>query len=207
MKRMKINIAVLLLTVIAAPCLFADGLGIKAGINVSDLTNLENQYIEMGKKSGLAVGLFYRFDLTDSFSLQPEMLYTRKGVGDSGVTQGNEWSLDFNIDYLEFPLLVKYRFTTSGRLEPNLFAGPYMAIKLSAQTKVTLNEESVSEDVEDISSTDFGIIIGAGLDFELWTGHLVLDARYGLGLVDVSSEGMEKRTLHRVFTVMLGYRF
>ena len=207
MKRTIISVFGLLLLAVTVPGLHAEGLGIKAGINISDLTNLENEYIEMGTKSGLAVGVFYCVDITDEFSIQPEMNYTMKGVRDSGVTDGNDWALNFNIDYLEFPVLVKYRFPSFGKFEPNLFAGPYLGIKLSAKTKVTLNEESVSEDVEDIRSTDFGVVIGGGLDFELWSGHLILDARYAYGLVDVSTEGMEKKTLHRVFTVMLGYRF
>lgn len=207
MKPANILIYAVVMIFAAVPCAHADGLGIKAGVNISDLTNLESELIELGTKSGVAVGLFYRIDVTDSLSIQPEFLYMMKGVGDSGVTNGKEWSLSFDIDYLEFPILLKYRFPYVGKLEPNVFVGPYLAVKLTAKTEITVDEHSVSEDVEDIHSLDYGMVFGGGVDFELWSGHLVLDARYALGFRDVSTEGLERKTLHRVFTVMLGYCF
>lgn len=207
MKRLLFWFALVVVILSVVPCAQGQTIGFKAGLNLSNLTNVKSEYFNLGTKAGMLVGIFYRHDLSDTIAIQPELYYSMKGVGDSGTYNGNEWSVKFKIDYLDFPILVKYRFPVSGKVEPNLFMGPYLSIKLNAKTEMRLNDESVSEDVEDIRKLDFGFTFGAGIDYEVGKGRIVLDARYSFGLVDVSTEGLEKKTLHRVFSLMLGYCF
>jgi hypothetical protein len=102
------------------------------------------------------------------------------------------------------------RFPPSpGGAKPFLFAGPVLALKLSGKGKFEYGAESDEEDIEDMKSTDFGLVIGAGVDFGLGvpgTGKMTLDVRYSLGLSTISDfEGEDIK--NGVFSLMVGFSF
>jgi len=104
------------------------------------------------------------------------------------------------------------RFPPSpGGVKPCLFAGPVLALKLSGKMKAEYAGESEEEDIEDedMKSTDFGLVIGAGLDFGLGApgmGKLTVDIRYSLGLSTISTfEGDDVK--NGVFSLMVGFSF
>jgi opacity protein-like surface antigen len=145
-----------------------------------------------------AGGLFAGIRVTPSFLIQPEVLYTQKGAryevaGEEAVIK---------LDYVEVPVLLKGRFG-SGGVKPSVFAGPAMAIKVSGKSEFRGEEE----DAEDVKSTDFGVVFGAGLDFAVGSGAFTIDARYTLGLttfVDVPDPDDVK---NGVWTFSVGYAF
>jgi hypothetical protein len=53
--------------------------------------------------------------------------------------------------------------------------------------------------------TDFGVVLGGGLDFLLKKGKIVLDGRYALGLTTISELHLDEK--NRVISFMLGYSF
>ena len=96
------------------------------------------------------------------------------------------------------PLNLRINFG-SGNVRPFILGGPYAAFKLSCEI------DDVFEDVcdNDISGTDWGLDFGGGIRFS----NFFLEARYNLGLKDVSNleEGFDSK--QRVFMVMLGIAF
>jgi hypothetical protein len=78
---------------------------------------------------GLAVGGFVTFALGPTLALQPELLYVMKGVRYERETD----RLKFNLNYIDLPVLLKYRFATTGSMRPSLFAGPVASALLSAK--------------------------------------------------------------------------
>jgi hypothetical protein len=113
------------------------------------------------------------------------------------------------LDYLEIPLLVKIMPGTKGSVKPYLFAGPAVAIKVSGKVKAEFEGESDEEDLEDVKGTDFGLVVGAGVDFGFGAsgkGNLSVDIRYNLGLSTISDfEGDDVK--NGVFSLMVGYSF
>ena len=179
------------------------------GDDVEDLTDLFGE--DQKSRIGFCAGGFITFNITDMFAIQPEVLYTMKGTKYEEEILGETLKVWIKLDYLEIPVLVKIIVPTPGGVKPFLFAGPVLALKLSGKIKAEYAGESEEDDIEDedMKSTDFGLVIGAGVDFGLGvpgTGKMTLDVRYSLGLSTISAfEGDDVK--NGVFSLMVGFSF
>ena len=183
--------------------------GLKIGMNRADLhgEGVKEMEQDMGvyvkSKWGLCAGGFVRFNVSKVFAIQPEVLYTMKGAKIEGIIpREGIFRLEYKLSYLEVPVLVKFMIPTPGSVKPNLYAGPAVAIKLSAKGKIEALGETVEEDLEDMKDTDFGLIVGAGIDF----GKLMVDLRYVLGLTTLSDEA-DVPVKNGVISISVGYSF
>lgn len=195
---------------------YSDGYGIKGGMNVAKISNLEDEdelIVEGFKtKTGFIFGFFYRFDLNNNLALQPEVYYSMKGTqaSGSGVIYGLGYSYDLSIEinYLEVPVLLKYKILPKGNYTPSLFAGPYIAFQMSAKASATVEVEGVTQTEEtvmdEVKRIDLGITVGGSLDIKVGSGSIVLDLRYSLGLTKIADDSDAKNSS---FTLMLGYAF
>jgi len=157
--------------------------GIKAGLAMSSFTGDDKEYegVEPGTRMGLAAGGFLTFALGPNFALQPEALYVMKGAK---YEEGGD-ELTIKLNYIDIPVLLKYRFTAAGSTRPCLFAGPVASIKASAKAKSDFGGVEEEEDMSDeVKSLDFGIALGGGLDFAMASSTVTFDVRYTLGLTD-----------------------
>jgi len=163
---------------------FAKGIkvGFKIGVNKADwhgedIKETEQRLGEdVESKWGLCAGGFIRFNISKTFAIQPEVLYIEKGAKLEQIFPVGTERWEFNLSYLEVPVLVKFMIPTPGGVKPNLYAGPALAIKLSYKFKAEGGGVTVEEDIEGMKDTDFGIIVGAGVDI----GKLMVDVRYVL---------------------------
>ena len=182
--------------------------GLKIGMNSANLHGeaikklKEEVGQELQSKWGLCAGGFIRFNIGKIFAIQPEFLYTMKGAKFEETILGETMKLEMNLSYLEIPVLVKLMIPTPGGIKPCLFAGPALAIKLSGKTRLEYAGETEEEDIEEMKDTDFGLIIGAGVDF----GKLTVDLRYVLGLTTISEEA-EEEAKNGVISLIVGYSF
>lgn len=182
--------------------------GLKIGMNSANLhgeamKELEEELGEVLKsKLGLCTGGFIRFSIGKIFAIQPEVLYTMKGAKFEQTILGETMTFKMNLSYLEIPVLVKLMIPTLGGIKPSLFAGPAVAIKLSGKTKLEYAGQTEEEDIENMKDTDFGLIIGAGVDF----GKLTVDLRYVLGLTAIEEEAVFE-TKNGVISLIVGYSF
>ena len=183
--------------------------GLKIGMNSADLhgetmKELEEELgEELKSKWGLCAGGFIRFNISETFAIQPEVLYTMKGAKFEETILGETlMKFEMNLSYFEIPVLIKLMIPTAGGIKPSLFAGPALAIKLSGKTKLEYAGETEELDIEKMKDTDFGLIIGAGVDF----GRLTVDLRYVLGLTAIEEEA-EFETKNGVISLLVGYSF
>ena len=127
--------------------------GIKGGRNFSTLSDDD----DFGFTTGGIIGVFVDINISSTpLSIQPEVLFSQYGlrINDSGV--------NIKLNYLQFPVLFKIGPTLSGT-KPNVFFGPYVSLR----TKAEYNYESVSTDIkEKTENTDFGLVLGAGIEVE-----------------------------------------
>lgn len=179
--------------------------GLKAGINIANVTgDLE------GSDSRMApyFGVFANFALSEKVVFQPELLYSMKGDKDSytenyeGVNVNVEKVAKF--DYLDIPLM--FKFKPGGGF--NLLAGPQIGLLLSAKIKTEASAQGISaseeEDIKEyMKGVDFGLGFGLGYEFDFGLG---IDARYNLGLSNVSDEsGVEVK--NNAIQIGVSYNF
>lgn len=130
-------------------------------------------------KLGANVGAFMNYRLHEMFVIQPEVFYAMKGweVEPEGLD-----AITVKMDYVDIDVLAKLTVPMEGMIKPCVFAGPYLGINITADQEV--GDES--QEIENAKSTDFGVVLGAGVDFEMENGIIIiLDVRYSLGLMNV----------------------
>jgi len=164
------------------------GVGVKGGVSLADVPNFADGVDAasdvLDRRIGYAVGGFVALGLGNGFSIQPEALYTQKGMGASapGGTASSEFKL--KADYVDVPILG--RFTFGKGLRGYVFAGPSLNFLISAKAKSgfggTASETDVSEDME---SFEAALVLGGGIEI----GPLLVEARWSEGLTNILVEG------------------
>jgi hypothetical protein len=194
--------------------------GLKLGLNMAnihgtDVANFENETGESwGSKIAFCFGGYVTFKIGEMFAIQPEAFYTMKGAKLETTLLGETVKLKLNFSYLEIPVLAKLLIPTQSSVKPSLFAGPVLALKLSGKAWAEYAGVSDEEDIEDMKGTDFGLIIGGGIDFGLGAaskGKITVDLRYVLGLTTIYKPLVEGEEIldikNGVFSLMIGYSF
>ena len=168
-------------------------LGIKGGLNVSELMTSKDQYLFVnGNKQTVKNfpnsewngGLVVSIPLKKNFSLQPEVLYSVQGATAKpsyGYLVSS--SEEYKLGYLNIPILLKYNSPVGVFLE----TGPQFGLLLNAKVNETVvgAAHTVSYDVKgQFKSTDIGWALGAGY---LSPIDLGIDIRYTLGLTNISN--------------------
>ncbi|HET6347796.1 MAG TPA: porin family protein [Candidatus Krumholzibacteria bacterium] len=167
--------------------------GIEGGINVANFTG--NDVYNNSSNTGLIAGVFARFAWSDYWSLQPEVLYSQRGA-----TYTDAVTTEQQTDYIEVPLLVRFAWGSDSFFHPALFVGP--AVGFLLRNRIVDGEEI---DLKDHSrNVDVGVVIGAGLDYELGSGVILLDARWELGLI---SWNQDLNAKNNTLSFMAGYGF
>lgn len=161
----------------------------KVGINIANLTDLDNS----DPRVGLAAGAELEYQATDIFSISGGLLYSMQGAKnkEGGTTE------TVKLDYINIPILA------------NVYVVKGLAVKLGIQPGFNVNSSykvknggtSLSNDI-DAKTFDFSIPVG--LSYELPTVPLVIDARYNWGLTKVADGSDSKNS---VFQITLGYKF
>ena len=163
--------------------------GAKAGLNLSTL-----QPELTDSRTSFHLGGIVEISLTNSFSVQPELLYSGHGAKDQNDSDGNEI---FKVDYLTLPVIAKYYVVDGLSIE----AGPQVGFLLSSEQE----DNGETDDLKDITkSTDIGFALGVGYKLE---NGLNFGLRYYLGsdVNDIEEDTEEFK--NRVFQISVGYFF
>ena len=191
--------------------------GLLAGWSRTDW-DYESEYFLSGDlfdaKNGFQVGAYVEGEMSGLLGVRAELLYARKGAQrtDRGVDENGEYVGDvqffYSVDYLQIPLLFTLDLV-SGPVypRPRIFLGPYVGYNMSA--KKTVNNQtgdvlfsSGDTDLVDVEDADVGLVLGAGVDFEIGGHTLGVQVRYELGLTDVYYE-----TKNQGLTVLADFGF
>jgi len=180
----------LVLTVSQAHAIQIAGKGVKVGFSMA---NVSGKYVDVmndifninnSARIGLALGGYLTINVSDNFSVQPELLFVQKGTKWSK----EEWKLVYRFSYLEIPILAKYSFTAGSDMKAFVFAGPALAFKVGATIYGKDEDESETEDFDDAKGMDFGVVFGAGMEKPFGKNVITVDVRYTLGLSNCSEE-------------------
>ncbi len=206
MKNLFLSSLTFLLTLFITPLNAQMQIGPKAGLNIANIVGDDANFfgLDLDSRTGFTGGIFFMYQFSDLFAIQPEVYYTMKGatsnIGGIDIT--------FSIDYIEVPVLLKVIIPVEGsNIRPSIFAGPSLGFNSTAKLKIEADGESAEEDLEDIKSTEFGLVFGGGLGFIIGKNELGFDIRYILGLTtldDSDFNGDIKNTVI-AFNVYFGF--
>lgn len=189
MKRMKrLIIGSTLLCLLVSPALMAQEsvTGIKGGLNLSSLTTDGND--DKNLKLGFHAGVYNKIAISESFAIQPELLYSVKGMKlDYDNSAFADGETKFNLNYIDLP--VKLVFNLSEDFEFQV--GPYVSYLVSANLDTDAevldyfqidSEDDI--DRKNFNTLDYGLSAGLGFDFQ----SILVGFNYNIGLNQVAKD-------------------
>jgi opacity protein-like surface antigen len=157
-------------------------IGVKAGLNYANQTGttitVNSKNYQTEAISSYHAGLVAELHLFKGLAVQPEMLYSTQGATYKGVS-GTIGDITNKVGYLSIPVLVKINLSKSISLE----LGPQASFLLSEKDNVDFSKSN---------TFDFAVAGGLGLKV---TKSIFLQARYGLGLTEISKEAKTKNSV------------
>ncbi|MGV3587995.1 MAG: porin family protein [Adhaeribacter sp.] len=136
------------------------GFGIKGGLNFSDVRNTDGS-VNFDPKTSYHVGAFAQFSITDWFSLQPEVIYSRKGYDSTNVAR--------RLDYFDVPLLLVFNPLDN----VSIHVGPQVSLLMTVKD----GDKEVNKE-DSYNSLDYGMVGGVEARLSIFR----FGARYNLGL-------------------------
>jgi outer membrane immunogenic protein len=152
--------------------------GIKAGVNGSSLYDDANAS-DKETRIGITGGVFAQIPFNKGrMALRPELLFTTKGGAYDFAN--NTIRPDYQINYVELPLSLEYRFL--GVI--NIHGGGYASLLVTGDGKIEGVQTTLAK--ANFEDFDFGWHAGAGIDI----GAIGLHFRMSRGLQNISKENV-----------------
>ena len=184
-------------------------LGVVAGADVADQAGQD--VFAPHDRIGFIGGASGTFRFASRWAVQVDGLFVQKGGRENNDRDPDDpFDDELALQYLEFPLLLKFAFTEGGT-RPEVFVGPSFAYELGCTYDAFPDGASDPVDCADAGwqtrSLDVGIAFGADVEIPLGSGHFVIDGRgvVGLSSFDDSEANLDFR--NRILALMVGYRF
>jgi len=205
-------LSAMLLTAVPGFAQTATQFGVQGGVNVAnaDFKGSDPEFNPDFKSRTRGVfGAFVAWDFKPNLGLQIDALYSQKGTkfNTQEVFEGIpvDFAFEASLDYLEFPILLRTTFPSTGNVRARIFGGPSFAFKVSDEVTFTANGVSFEdEELPEFKSNDFGFVIGGAVEF----GKIFFDVRYNWGLIDINdTEDDSDEVKTRTFGFMVGFRF
>jgi len=170
--------------------------GAKAGVNFATITG--DNVDSFDSRTAFHVGFVAEIVISETFSFQPELLYSAQGADWSEDFDGDTYEGTTKIDYLNVPLMAKFYVGEGFSLE----AGPQVGFLLSAKD---VEDGEPDFDLKDyVKGIDFGVNFGVGYKME---GGLNFGARYNLGLSDGNDTDDDFTLKNSVIQAYVGFFF
>lgn len=161
--------------------------GIKGGYNLAAVSFDGNG--ETDQRHGFHIGVYGESFISESFSIQPELLYSQQGyeIKDASGTFKQK------LDYINFPVMLKAYPARNFFLE----AGPQIGLAIKHKEEYDGFFSSSQEYEPD--SFDWGLNFGAGFKAN---SNISFGARYHLGLGDLYDNS---KAYNRVWQFYVGF--
>jgi hypothetical protein len=180
-------------------------MGVKAGVNVSNVWDSEGEEFTADSKAGYAVGVFVGIPIGHFLGFQPEVLISQKGFKGSGTLLGFPYATTRTTTYLDIPLQVQ--------LKPieilTIVAGPQFSYLLKQKDSYTFGGVTTDQEEEFNNENARDNILGFVVGADLFISHLVLSGRLGWDFQDNHGDGTSStpRYKNRWMQFTVGYKF
>ncbi|HUF03945.1 MAG TPA: porin family protein [Aridibacter sp.] len=226
--------------------------GFKGGVSIPQLSGGEDNELSRDYRSRVApnFGVFFDLGITDRFSVQPEVNFAGQGGKREGiqpVTQdlpglptlppGNFYYADFDntaeLNYLEIPVLAKYRFRDRDKPRFYVNGGVFYGRLLSAKQKTEgsstlyldpdgtipvllppngdplppLPFDATTDVADDLNKNNFGFTGGGGVEMPFGRNYLLFDARVSRGVLDLQKDPANGNSKTGNVIIAIGWAF
>ena len=150
--------------------------GVKAGVNIADISSDENFYKNTDNYTGFQVGPMVEFTVpVIGIGLDAALLYSQTGfkMNDETVKNGD----------LLVPVNLKYKLSLLDIVGAYATAGPYIGLKLYGDDQSFSDGNLADGILTQVESESFSAGLNFGLGVEL-LGKLQVGVNYQLGLTD-----------------------
>lgn len=185
-----------LMIAISSPADAQTTFGVRGGISVANASLDVQQDFDKSNRTGFTGGVFLDWASSGLLGLQVGAQYTQKGT----ELEIQQVTSDFNLNYLEIPAVVKLGIPL-GPIRPSVFGGAALGFNTGC-------EDSDGNDCGDsVKGTDWSGV--AGFDLAIYIGGISLwaDARYHLGLNNISKDTVIEEAKNRNWTLQVGLGF
>jgi hypothetical protein len=179
-------------------------LGVKAGLNVSNVWDESGQDFRADSKAGFAGGVFFGIPFGKLLGFQPEVLVSQKGFKGSGSLLGSPYSYAKTTTYLDIPLQLQIKpveFLT-------ILVGPQYSYLVHEKDVYTFGTNSSAQEQEfkndNVRKNILGFVLGADVNIN----HLVVSCRFGQDFMTNNGNGTSStpRYKNRWFQVTVGIK-
>lgn len=161
----------------------------------SDDPALDGSSWKTGLNVGIAVGTNIAYHAP--LYLETGLYYTEKGG--KGKTTANGKNFTFDLNYLELPLIFKYKAPVTREFSVEPYFGGYFGIGISGKMKDYANREAYSSfssdkyDTNTFQRCDGGLKFGIGASYRLnHDAEMYVELGYDLGLANISHDTFDK---------------
>lgn len=160
--------------------------GVKAGMNISNMYDSQNEEYQADPKIGFVGGIFVSIPILDKIiGIQPELLFSQKGFSASGTVLGANVNFTRTTNYLDIPIFLAFKpieYVT-------LLVGPQYSYLMKQKD---VFENPISDIIlesefknENIRKNTFSLATGADINFR----NFVFAARIGWDLYNNNGNG------------------
>ena len=219
MKNLKLLITLTLLTCSAS--VFSQRIGIKAGLNLSDIdyksTDEFDYDMHTSMKAGFHVGPTIDFPISKMFSIESGVIFATKGYRmketSFGPFDSYEYVIKVDLLYADLPILAKVSVDV-GKVKLYGSLGPYIGLGLVGAIREKYSEAGLTEtdgdiinfgaDQDGLSRLDYGASGGLGAELNSFS----LGVTYNYGMANIITGSIDESSAkNRVLAISLGYKF
>lgn len=160
-------------------------LGVKGGLNLSNVYDTDNEDFRADPKLGFAAGAFVSIPLGSFLGIQPEFLFSQRGYRGSGTVLFNDYSYVRTANFVDVPILLAIKPTSM----VTILVGPQYSYLVSERYVFT--SDAINLDIQDEYENDDvrrnTMCITGGVDINI--NNIVIGARAGWDLLDNHVDG------------------
>ncbi len=180
-------------------------IGVKAGLNYSNVYDERGDDLVADGKFGLAGGAFLSIPIGDFFGIQPEFLFSQKGFKATGSVVGLNYELTRTSTFIDVPLFFAVRpvpFIT-------ILAGPQFSYLINQKDEFTgsVSSFAVEQEFENDNIRKNIMCFVGGIDINV--SHIVIGARAGFDFQDNAGDGTNSTPRYKNvwYQATVGIRF
>ena len=164
--------------------------GLKAGLNLSTITNTENTKMQFGYKAGPSV----------EYAFEPNMAVQSGLFLSSQRMKAKKTNFKTEANYLQLPVCFAYKIPIASNAKMYLNAGPYFAYGLFGKSDFGFDRKEDTFGGDNLENFDMGATFGAGA--EVFKFNLGLN--YDFGITEVWKDSKSRNSN---FWFSVGYKF
>ena len=166
-------------------------MGIKGGVNFAGMEweNSGDFYYDTTNTTGYHIGLQMDFMLSDVFSVETGIYWSKKGAEIYTYTYDSQYGTisfdsEMELNYIDWPITIKVGLPIGDNFKIYAAAGGFLNWGISGKWDTPIGSKDVwSDDTIYLEKYDFGATFGAGIEISV----IQISASYDLGLANIGA--------------------